>query len=125
MGNKLNAGRGGLAPEDPTDHGFQTNRAKVPVGRGASIGSFPVDGEQAKGDVGEDLAEMIEAREREASERVNRGTVPRHYHQAVKGYFSHGFKDAVSATGGPVEGEPDAPPDGGEKPSLSPGASEQ
>jgi hypothetical protein len=86
---RLGQGRGGLAPEEQTAMGFKTERGKVHTGKGAIIGQFLVDGQQVKGEVSTDFAEVISAAERDASDRINRNRVPRQYHKAVKDYFSN------------------------------------
>ena len=85
---QLGQGRGGLAPEEQTNVAFKTERAKVHTGKGAIIGQFLIDGEQVKGDVSSNFAEVISAAERDASDRINRDRVPRQYQKAVKTYFS-------------------------------------
>lgn len=84
----MGQGRGGLAPEQQTNVGFKTERAKVHTGKGAIIGQFLVDGEQVKGEVSSDFTEVFSAAERDASDRINRDRVPRQYQKAVKTYFS-------------------------------------
>lgn len=86
---KLGRGRGGLAPEQQTDVGFKTERAKVHTGKGAIIGQFLVDGEQVKGEVSSSLEEIVTAAEHDASDRINRNRIPRQYQKAVKAYFSN------------------------------------
>ncbi len=86
---QLGQGRGGLAPEKQTDVAFKTERGKVHTGKGAIVGQFLVDGEQVKGDVKSNLAEVVSAAEREASDRINRDRIPRQYHKAVRQYFSN------------------------------------
>ncbi len=85
----MGQGRGGLAPEKPTDVAFKTERGKVHTGKGAIVGQFLVDGEQVKGEVKSNLVEVVSAAEREASDRINRDRIPRQYHKAVKQYFSN------------------------------------
>ena len=85
---KLGQGRGGLAPEARTKVGFKTERGKVHTGKGTIIGQFLVDGEQVAGEVSEDLADLVSAAERDASDLINRDRVPRQYQKAIKKYFS-------------------------------------
>ena len=85
----LGQGRGGLAPQQQTAIGFKIERGKVHTGKGAIIGQFLFDGEQAKGDVTSTFAEIVTAAEHEASDRINRDRIPRQYHKAVKAYFSN------------------------------------
>jgi len=85
---KLGRGRGGLAPEEQTGVGFKTERVKVPTTKGVSIGEMLVDGEQMKGEVSSEFAEVVAASERDATDRVKRNRVPRQYQKAVKDYFS-------------------------------------
>lgn len=88
MGKRPGQGQGGLAPEQQTDVAFKVQRGKVRTTKGAIIGQFLVDGEQAKGEVTKDFVELIAASERDASDAVSRDRVPRPYQRAVKGYFS-------------------------------------
>ncbi|MCH7872186.1 MAG: hypothetical protein IID33_10855 [Planctomycetes bacterium] len=81
-------GRGGLAPEKRTAVRFKTERGKVRMGRGAIIGQFEFEGEQVKGEVTTEFAELITAAERDASDRINRNRIPRQYQKAVREYFS-------------------------------------
>ncbi len=81
-------GRGGLVPEAPTNVGFKMQRQKVATTKGTIIGQFLVDGEQVKGAVSREFAEVLTAAERQASDAVNRDRVPRQYQKAVKEYFS-------------------------------------
>jgi DNA polymerase III alpha subunit (gram-positive type) len=89
-------GRGGLAPEEQTAMQFKVERGKVHTQKGAIIGQFLVEGEQVKGDVSKSFAEVVTASEREASDRINRDRIPRHYHKAIKEYFSQVRKAAPS-----------------------------
>jgi len=86
---KLGKGRGGLAPEEETGVDFKTERGKVNTTKGAIIGQFLIDGEQVKGEVNTEFAELMNAAEREASDRINRDRIPRQYQKAVKSYFSN------------------------------------
>ena len=86
---KLGRGKGGLAPEAPTDVGFKKERAKVHTGKGSIIGQFLIEGEQVKGEVSKEFVEVVTAAEREASDAVSRDRVPRQYQKAVKEYFSN------------------------------------
>ncbi len=85
---KLGKGRGGIAPEEQTNVGFKTERGKVHTGKGAVIGQFYFEGEQVKGEVNKNIAEVVSAAEREASDRMSRDRVPRQYQKSVKEYFS-------------------------------------
>jgi hypothetical protein len=91
---KMGQGRGGLAPEEDAAVGFKIQRGKVHTGKGAIIGQFLVDGEQVKGDVSPEFAEIVTAAERDASDAVSRDRIPRQYQEAVKEYFSD-VKDMV------------------------------
>jgi len=88
MGRQPGQGRGGLAPEERTAVDFKTEKGKVHTGKGAIIGQFEFEGEQVKGDVKEDIAEVVTAAEREASDRINRDRIPRQYQKAIREYFS-------------------------------------
>jgi len=90
----MGQGRGGLAPEEDATVGFKVQRGKVHTGKGAIIGQFLVDGEQVKGDVSPEFAEIVTAAERDASDAVSRDRIPRQYQEAVKEYFSD-VKDMV------------------------------
>jgi hypothetical protein len=95
----LGRGRGGAAPEQETAVDFKVERGKVETTKGAIIGQFLVDGEQVKGDVTPEFAEVVTAAERDASDAVNRDRIPRQYQEAVKEYFSD-VKDMVDAQEG-------------------------
>ena len=97
---KLGRGRGGLAEEQETNVAFKHERAKVHTGKGAIIGQFLVDGEQAKGEVKSVLAEVASAAERDASDRINRDRIPRQYQKAVKEYFSNVKRSANDTPAG-------------------------
>lgn len=103
---RMGHGRGGLAPEEQTAVDFKTERGKVHTGKGAIIGQFLVEGEQIKGDVSRDVAEVIAAAEHDATDRINRSRLPRQYHQAVKAYFSSVRR---SIKGGDLTGEREDP----------------
>jgi hypothetical protein len=96
---ELGEGRGGLAPEQPTDVDFKMERGKAHTGKGAIIGQFLFDGEQVKGDVAQEFTQVVTAAEREASDRINRNRVPRQYHKAVKSYFSN-MQQSIKGTKG-------------------------
>jgi hypothetical protein len=96
---RLGRGRGGAAPEEETPVDFKTERGKVETTKGAIIGQFLVDGEQVKGDVTPEFAEVVTAAERDASDAVSRDRIPRQYQEAVKEYFSD-VKDMVDAREG-------------------------
>ncbi len=85
----MGQGKGGIAPEKKTDVDFKTERQKIHTGKGAIIGQFLIDGEQVRGDVSSGFGELVTASERQASDLIHRDRVPRQYHKAVKGYFSH------------------------------------
>ena len=99
-------GRGGLVPEAPSKVGFKMQRQKVATTKGAIIGQFLVDGEQVKGAVSREFAEVLSAAERQASDAVSRDRVPRQYQKAVKEYFSS-VRDLgrVKKKGEPQEGD--------------------
>ncbi len=87
---KLGQGRGGLAPEDDTSgFGYKIHRQKVHTGKGKIIGQFLVDAEQLKGGVTSELAEVVAAEERDATDAINRDRIPRQYQKSVKEYFSY------------------------------------
>ena len=105
MGKKAQ-GRGGIAPEAPSNVGFKMRRQKVATTKGAIIGQFLVDGEQVKGAVSREFAEVLSAAERQASDAVSRDRVPRQYQKAVKEYFSSvGDLGQVKKKGEPQEGD--------------------
>jgi hypothetical protein len=85
---KLGRGRGGLAPEQPTNVAFKMERTKVYTGPGAIIGRFLIDGEQVKGEATKELVEVITAEERNATDAINRDRIPRQYQKSVKDYFA-------------------------------------
>ena len=89
MGQKPGQGRGGLAPEEQTATRFKTHRQKVHTGQGRIIGQFLIDGQQAKGQVSDELVEVLAAEEREATDLIHRDRIPRQYHKAIKDYFSN------------------------------------
>ena len=93
MGLTPQSGQGGLAEERHTRVGFKTERGKVHTGRGAIIGRFQFEGEQVKGEVTSELAELFSAAQRDASDRIGRDRLPRQYHQAVKAYFSNAGRE--------------------------------
>lgn len=89
LGN-LGQGRGGLAPEDDSSgFNFKIHRQKVHTGKGKIIGQFLVDAEQLKGGVTTELAEVVAAEERDATDAINNDRVPRQYQKSVKEYFSY------------------------------------
>jgi hypothetical protein len=63
-------------------------RAKVNTGKGKIIGQWLVNGEQVKGSVSKEAAEIVSAAERDATDAVNRDRIPRQYQKSVKEYFS-------------------------------------
>ncbi|UCG17632.1 MAG: hypothetical protein JSV19_06295 [Phycisphaerales bacterium] len=84
----LGQGRGGLAPEEETSIAFKAERSKVYTGPGRIIGQFLIEGEQVKGEASSELAEIISAEERNATDAINRDRIPRQYQRSVKEYFS-------------------------------------
>ena len=111
MGRQLAQGRGGLAPEQPTDVDFQVERGKVHTGKGAIIGQFYFDGEQVKGEVNTGFTELVSSAEREASDRINRDRIPRQYQKAVKAYFSNVKRSVDEMNRPPNEAPPPADAD--------------
>lgn len=89
MGQQPGQGRGGLAQESATDVAFQIVRGQVKTTKGAIVGQFLVDGEQHAGETSSQLAEIVTAAERDATDAVTRDRVPRQYQKAVKEYFSN------------------------------------
>ena len=85
---RLGQGRGGLAPEEETSIAFKAERSKVYTGQGKIIGQFLIEGEQVKGEASSELAEIISAEERNATDAINRDRIPRQYQRSVKEYFS-------------------------------------
>ncbi len=96
-------GRGGLSPEQATQVGFKTERAKVATGRGAIIGQVFFEGDQVKGKINSELVEVVTAAERDASDRISRDRVPRQYQKAVRAYFSNVKKMADDQANAPTE----------------------
>ena len=117
MGNKAKSGRGGLASEEETNVDFKVERGKVPTREGAIIGQFFFEGEQVKGEVSSEFADVVTAAERDATDRINRNRMPRQYQKAVRAYFSNVQKQIESAKLRPAEA-PKNEPEG--KPSESP-----
>ena len=107
----MGTGRGGLAPEEETKVGFEEKRGKVHTGKGAIIGQFLVDGEQVPGEVSSDMADLVSAAERDASDLINRDRIPRQYQKAIKEYFSNVSRDLNKKQGEDAETKP-AKPDG-------------
>jgi hypothetical protein len=93
---KLGRGRGGLAPEQEANVAFKVERGKVHTGAGKIIGQFLIEGEQVKGEASSELAEILSAEERNATDAINRDRVPRQYQRSVKEYFTR-VKGAVGA----------------------------
>jgi len=119
----LGRGRGGLAAEEQTGVAFKMERGKVPTGKGAIIGQFLVEGEQVKGDVQAEFGRLIDAAERDASDRIHRDRIPRQYQQAVKAYFSNVRRASSPSGTGPEAAKPDGETAGAEKaPSSQDGA---
>ncbi len=110
MGPKIGQGRGGLAPEQESATGFKVERAKVTTGKGAIIGQFQVDGEQLRGETTSQLTELVEAAERDASDRIQRDRIPRQYQKAIKSYFSnvHRKLDGDKKKGAAADPQPPA-----------------
>lgn len=84
---QLGQGRGGLAQQQQTDVDFKLERQRVATNKGKIIGQFLVDGEQVKGEVSEEIVEVIAAAERDATDTIKRDRVPRQYQKAVREYF--------------------------------------
>ena len=104
----MGQGRGGLAPEEQTRIDFKTERGKVHTGKGAIIGQFLVDGDQVPGDLSPDLADLVSAAARDASDLVNRDRIPRQYQKAIKAYFSNVRRNLKDAEAKGVAKEPNA-----------------
>lgn len=109
MGQQPGQGRGGLAPQQPTDVGFKTERQKVHVGKGAIVGQVLFEGEQVKGDVNPSVVQIVTAAEREASDLVNRDRVPRQYQKSVRDYFSNVRRAVAGAKSGAAKDGGSAP----------------
>jgi hypothetical protein len=103
MGRKAGRGRGGVAPEEETAVAFKRHKAKVKTTKGSIVGQFLVDGQQAKGEVSDEVAEAIAAAEREATDLVHRDRIPRQYQKSIKEYFSTMQRPLDRAI--PVEGD--------------------
>ncbi len=84
----LGQGRGGLAQSEETPVGFKIERDQVKTTKGKIIGQFLVDGEQVKGEMDPEFAEVVAAAERDATDTINRDRIPRQYQKAVREYFS-------------------------------------
>ena len=93
---KLGRGRGGLAPEQEANVAFKVERGKAHTGAGKIIGQFLIEGEQVKGEASSELAEILSAEERNATDAINRDRVPRQYQRSVKEYFTR-VKGAMGA----------------------------
>lgn len=89
MGQNPGQGRGGLAEQQESAVGFKTERQKVHTGKGAIVGQMVFEGEQVPGEATTELARTVAAAEREASDLIHRDRIPRHYHKAIRQYFSH------------------------------------
>jgi len=113
----LGQGRGGLAQKNETGVNFKIERQKVKTTKGKIIGQFLVDGEQVKGELSEDIVEVVAAGERDATDAINRDRVPRQYQKAVKEYFSRlpGGGQLPDTAGG-AEDETDASGDESQAP---------
>jgi hypothetical protein len=109
---KMGQGRGGLVQEEEAPTAFKVERAKVQVGKGASIGQFEVDGEQWPGESTSELTEVVEAAERDASDRIQRDRIPRQYQKSIKNYFSEVRRklDPSAKKPEPRDGEKPSPP---------------
>ncbi len=108
---QMGQGRGGIAPEAPTAVGFKPERAPVHTGPGKIIGQFLVEGEQIKGETSSELAEVVTAEERNATDAIQRDRIPRQYQRSVKEYFTR----VQQALGHPSAVEEENAPEG-EKP---------
>jgi tetratricopeptide (TPR) repeat protein len=88
QGSGMGSGRGvGDRPfgDGPVD--FVKRKAKVKTGKGATIGSWFVKGEQIKGEARAEYREATEAAVRDAVDALDKDMVPRAYQRAVRTYF--------------------------------------
>ncbi len=104
MGPRPDQGRGGRGPEEQTAVRFQKQRTPVITTPGAIIGKMFVNGEQVRGDVSSDTAELYSAAEREATDALNDNKIPNQYRSAVKRFFAQMRQD-FEASGGSDTGD--------------------
>jgi hypothetical protein len=116
MGPKPGQGRGGIAPEESSGVQFVRKQGKVKMGPGAIAGQYLVDGPQEKGDVSDEVYDIVQAGERDATDKIDGAKVPVKYHRAMKEYFSE-FQKELESMGGGGKGsttDPDAESSGHE-----------
>ncbi len=87
-GQKMGLGRGGRAPMEETAVRFKKERTPVHTGKGSIVSKMFVDGEQVRGDVSTEVAELVAASEREATDAIDKNRIPNKYRAAIKHYFS-------------------------------------
>jgi len=81
-------GRGGRAPVEPGNVGFDSDLVKGKLQSGRAVGSYFVNGRQLKGEAKADYIEVVGAARSEADEAVEKERIPRAYQDYVHEYFS-------------------------------------
>ena len=96
-GGRANGGR----PGDMTaQEKWEKRKFKGSLGNGPIIGTMLVQGEQVKGESKAQFQATAEAAEANASEALASNTIPREYHDAIKGYFGRLAKKVQATEGG-------------------------
>jgi len=81
-------GRGGQAPVEPGNVGFDSDVVKGKLQSGRAVGSYFVNGRQVKGEAKADFIEAAGAARSAADEAIDQERIPRAYQDFVNDYFS-------------------------------------
>ena len=85
-------GKGGQAPVQPGNVGFNSEQLKGTLQSGRAVGSYFADGRQVKGEAVADFVEATAAARAAADEAIEQEQIPRAYQDLVNDYFT-GMKE--------------------------------
>ncbi len=80
-------GRGGDAPENPTDFGTEKTKPPSQLGKGTYVGAYFMKGEPPKGEAAVQYSDVQRVYAEEVMDALQKQKVPAAYREYVRDYF--------------------------------------
>jgi hypothetical protein len=87
QGGNEGLGYGHKVGKETGAHGYKASKIKNLNNNGQIIGQMLVDGPQVKGEIGAEVKEAVSSAVRDASDAIERESIPRQYHELTRKYF--------------------------------------
>lgn len=87
QGPEAGIGYGARIGKESGAHGYKASKIRSRSNSGQIIGQMLIDGPQVKGEIGAEAKDAVTSAVRDASDAIERESIPRQYHEVTRRYF--------------------------------------